>query len=133
MFAVIRRLALSLFLLAPVSVQADPIQNVISDQISAFLEDDFETAFSYASPNIKRLFGSPERFGQMVRNGYPMVHRPADVQMLEQQEIGPHVIQRVMVRDARGRVHFLAYAMVESSEGWLINGVQILRAPEVGA
>lgn len=127
------RFALCLLLALPVPALADPIQKVITDQIDAFLVDDFETAFSYASPTIKRLFGSPERFGQMVRDGYPMVHRPADVRMLDQSLVGPHVIQRVMMRDALGRVHLLAYAMVETPEGWQINGVQILRAPEVGA
>ncbi|MFN7003276.1 MAG: DUF4864 domain-containing protein [Roseinatronobacter sp.] len=133
MTAVFRRFALCFLLVVPVPAFADPIQKVISDQIAAFMADDFETAFTFASPSIKRMFGSPERFGQMVRDGYPMVHRPADVQMLEQQTVGPHVIQRVMMRDATGRVHFLAYAMVETPEGWQINGVQILRAPEVGA
>ena len=34
------------------------IQSVISSQIQAFQADDFETAFTYASPTIKRLFGS---------------------------------------------------------------------------
>ena len=131
--AFIRRIALAFLLSWPLSAQADPIQNVITDQVSAFLADDFDTAFSFASPSIKRLFGSPERFGQMVRDGYPMVYRPAEVQMLEQQEIGPHVIQRVMMRDATGRIHFLAYAMIETPDGWQINGVQILRAPEIGA
>lgn len=129
----IRSLALIFALALPVSAQADPIQTVIKEQISAFLADDFETAFGFASPSIKRLFGSPERFGQMVREGYPMVYRPRDVQMLEQQDIGPHVIQRVLMRDASGRVHILAYAMIETEDGWQINGVQILRAPEVGA
>ena len=132
MLAFIRRIALGFLLIFPFSTQADPIQNVISDQIGALMADDFETAFSYASPSIKRLFGSPERFGEMVREGYPMVHRPAEVQMLEQRDVGPHVIQPVMMRDAMGRIHFLAYAMIETPDGWQINGVQILRAPEVG-
>ncbi|TVS05192.1 MAG: DUF4864 domain-containing protein [Rhodobacteraceae bacterium] len=127
------RLALLLTLSTPVPALADPIQRVINDQLSAFLADDFDTAFTYASPNIKRLFGSPERFGQMVRNGYPMVHRPEEVTMLEQREIDGRVVQRVMIRDMGGRVHMLAYQMIKTDDGWQINGVQILRAPEVGA
>jgi len=132
------RLAILSFITAlglalPGLAQDNPIAKVISDQLAAFQADDFETAFTYASPNIKRLFGTPERFGQMVRDGYPMVHRPAEVRMLDQSPVGPHVIQRVMLRDATGRMHILAYAMVETPEGWQINGVQILRAPKVGA
>ncbi|MCC5962459.1 MAG: DUF4864 domain-containing protein [Rhodobacteraceae bacterium] len=110
----------------------DPIQRVISDQLEAFMADDFDTAFTYASPNIKRLFGTPERFGRMVREGYPMVHRPDQVTMLEQQEMGGRVMQRVMIRDTTGRVHMLGYQMLETDEGWQINGVQLLRAPETG-
>lgn len=113
--------------------QDNPIEQVIADQLAAFQADDFDTAYSFASPTIKRLFGSPERFGQMVRDGYPMVYRPADVTMLEQRVMGGQTVQRVMVSDAAGRLHFLAYQMIETPEGWQINGVQILRAPEVGA
>lgn len=113
--------------------QENPIERVISDQLAAFQVDDFDTAYSFASPTIKQLFGSPERFGQMVRDGYPMVHRPAEVTMLEQREMGGQTVQRVMMRDATGRLHFLAYQMIETPDGWQINGVQLLRAPEVGA
>ena len=125
--------ALCLTLAAPGHAQDDPVQRVISDQLAAFLADDFDEAFTHASPNIKRLFGTSERFGQMVRNGYPMVHRPDQVTMLDQRQIDGQVMQRVMIRDAAGRVHMLAYQMIETDQGWQINGVQLLRAPEVGA
>ena len=132
-----RRMILSLAVICVVGVAAhaqdSPIEQVIADQLAAFQADDFDTAYSFASPTIKRLFGSPERFGQMVRDGYPMVYRPADVTMLEQRVIGGQTVQRVMMRDAAGRLHFLAYQMIETPEGWQINGVQILRAPELGA
>lgn len=133
MTALLHRLVVCLALALPLPAAADPIQRTISDQIAAFLADDFDRAFSFASPSIKRLFQSPERFGRMVREGYPMVYRADEVTMLEQRSVGPHVIQRVMLRDAAGRLHFLAYAMVEAPEGWLINGVQILRGPQAGA
>ncbi|MEM9269253.1 MAG: DUF4864 domain-containing protein, partial [Pseudomonadota bacterium] len=35
---------------------ADDIQGVISAQVEAFQADDYATAFTYASPNIKRIF-----------------------------------------------------------------------------
>lgn len=126
-------LMLPLFLGVAAHAQDNPIATTITDQIAAFQADDFDTAFSYASPNIKRLFGSPERFGQMVRDGYPMVHRPAEVTMLEQRPMDGRVMQRVMIRDQSGRLHMLAYQMIETQDGWQINGVQLLRAPEVGA
>jgi hypothetical protein len=109
----------------------DPaIESTIQQQFDAFLQDDVNRAFSFASPNIKGIFGSPERFGQMVKNGYPMVWRPSDVRFLELREVAGNLWQRVMVTDQAGRTHVLDYQMVQTSEGWQINGVQLL--PEVG-
>lgn len=110
-------IALCLALAAPAHAQDDSIQRVISDQIAAFLADDFDAAFTHASPNIKRLFGTSERFGQMVRSGYPMVYRPDQVTMLDQRQVGGQVMQRVMIRDAAGRLHMLAYQMIETDQG----------------
>ena len=109
------------------------IEATIQSQIDAFLVDDFATAFSFASPNIKRLFGSHQRFGQMVQEGYPMVWRPSDVAFLELQERGGTLFQKVLVRDAGGAPHVLEYNMIETEAGWQINGVQLLAAPPVGA
>lgn len=112
----------------------DPaIQSTISRQFDAFMKDDVDTAFSFASPNIKGIFGTPERFGQMVQNGYPMVWRPADVQFLGLREVAGGLWQRVMVTDQAGRTHMLDYQMIETPEGWQINAVQLLPAVGVGA
>jgi hypothetical protein len=127
-------LSLALFALAPKALaQEAPIRETIQSQIDAFLKDDFAQAFTFASPNIQSLFGTPENFGLMVRNGYPMVHRPRDVKMLELREVAGNLWQKVMITDQQGRTHILDYQMVESAEGWQINGVQILPSPGVGA
>jgi hypothetical protein len=127
-------LALAVFLLPalPVTAQEGPIRDTILRQIEAFRADDFARAFTYASPTIKRLFGTPENFGAMVRNGYPMVHRPAQVEMGELREIAGNLWQRVRIVDQAGRAWALDYMMVETPEGWQINAVQILPAPDVG-
>jgi hypothetical protein len=117
----------------PAAAQEGPIQQTIQSQIEAFQADDFARAFTFASPNIKGLFQTPENFGAMVKNGYPMVYRPADVQMLELREIAGNLWQRVRITDQAGAGWFLDYMMVETAEGWQINAVQILPAPDVGA
>lgn len=109
------------------------IETTIQSQIDAFLADDFATAFTFASPNIKMLFGNSDRFGQMVRNGYPMVWRPGEVRFLELRDINGALWQKVMIRDQAGEFHVLDYQMIQGAEGWRINGVQILRRPDVGA
>ena len=120
-------------LAAPVAAQEGPIQNTIRAQIEAFQADDFARAFTFASPNIHALFGTPQAFGKMVREGYPMVYRPTDVAMLELRFIGGAYWQRVRVTDAKGRVYWLDYQMIERPEGWRINAVRMQEAPDVGA
>ena len=117
----------------PAAAQEAPIQETIRSQIDAFLDDDFARAFTFASPTIKGMFGTPENFGAMVKNGYPMVYRPADVQMMDLREVAGNLWQRVRITDQAGAGWYLDYMMVETAEGWQINAVQILPAPDVGA
>jgi len=135
-----RRLFLAFALLCfaatttPAQVVRDPaIEATIQQQFDAFRADDVVTAFSFASPTIKGLFGTPENFGMMVRNGYPMVWRPATVQFLELRQVAGNLWQRVMVTDQAGRTHLLDYQMVQTAEGWQINAVQLLPSLDVGA
>ncbi|WP_170436180.1 DUF4864 domain-containing protein [Ruegeria arenilitoris] len=106
--------------------QSGDIEANIAAQIEAFKADDFATAFTFASPNIQTMFRTPENFGAMVRNGYPMVWRPAEIRFLELRQISGFWWQKVMVVDANGRVHILDYQMVQLENGWKINGVQLL-------
>lgn len=112
---------------------SDAIENVIGSQLEAFNDRDVDTAWTYAAPNIKRLFGSPSNFGMMVQQGYPMVWDNADVRFLELRIVRGNLWQKVMVRDAAGALHILDYQMLETPNGWQINGVQLLPAPDVGA
>jgi len=109
------------------------VEGVIQDQITAFLADDFDTAFTYASPMIRNLFRTPDNFGMMVRQGYPMVWRPSSVTFTDREMRGDRVLQRVVITDAQGATHVLLYEMMPAGETWKINGVQLLRTPQVGA
>ncbi len=129
LFAVFFAAVLSL----PVFAQEEPIQNTIQSQIDALQADDFSRAFTFASPTIKGMFGTPENFGAMVKQGYPMVYRPADVQMMDLRDVAGNLWQRVRIIDQAGAGWLLDYMMVETAEGWQINAVQILPAPDVGA
>lgn len=119
-------------LAVPAVAQEAPIQDTIQSQIEAFQADDFARAFTYASPTIKGMFGTPENFGAMVKQGYPMVYRPSEVQMMELREVAGNLWQRVRITDRAGAGWYLDYMMVETAEGWQINAVQILPAPDVG-
>ena len=55
------------------------IRTIIQNQIAAFQRNDGETAYSYASPTIRGLFPTVDRFMAMVRDGYQPVYRPRSV------------------------------------------------------
>jgi hypothetical protein len=108
------------------------IERTIQNQLNAFIADDFATAFTFASPTIKSMFGTPENFGAMVSQGFPMVYRPGNVQMLELREVAGNLWQRVLITDQAGSSHLLDYMMIQTPDGWQINAVQILPAVGTG-
>jgi len=116
----------------PTAAQDDP-RAVIGAQIEAFRADDFASAFEHASPGIRQMFRTPENFGAMVRQGYPMVWRPAEVRYGAAETRGAAVLQRVIVTDGAGRVHVLEYRMEQAGDTWKIAGVRILPQAGVGA
>jgi uncharacterized protein DUF4864 len=107
------------------------IEEVISSQIQAFLSDDFATAFTFASPDLQQFFRTPERFGAMVRNGYPMVWRPSKVEFMSLDNVEGQLVQRVLIADAQGSYFVAEYTMIQSDSGWQIRGVRIERAAEM--
>jgi hypothetical protein len=109
------------------------IEAVIIDQLSDFNARDVPGAWEHASPTIQGLFGSPESFGSMVEQGYPMVWDNSEARFLDLRDEGGALRQRVMIEDAEGRPWVLDYEMIELPEGWRINGVQVLPAPDVAA
>jgi hypothetical protein len=108
-----------------------PIQQTIQSQIDAMAAGDFAAAFTFASPNIKGIFGTSDRFEMMVKQGYPMVVAPREVRMLELRTVAGNLWQRVMMIDQAGAVHLLDYMMIQTPDGWQINAVQLL--PSAGA
>ena len=110
-----------------------PIRQTIQGQIDAMAAGDFTAAFTFASPNIKTMFGTPDRFEMMVRQGYPMVVAPREVRMLELRRVAGNLWQRVLMVDDAGATHLLDYMMIETPEGWQINAVQLLRNQGVAA
>ena len=110
--------------------QQSEIEGTINSQLEAFKADDFEQAFTFATPTLQRLFQTPKNFERMVTEGYPMVWRPAQVDYLELREYGGDWWQKVQIIDQKGGRHLLLYRMRQTEAGWRIGGVQILEAPD---
>lgn len=125
---------LGLFVLTPLAQaqNADAIETVIAGQLEAFNGRDVDTAWTFASPMIQGVFGTAANFGMMVMQGYPMVWTNGGAEFLELREVDGQLRQKILLRDAVGGQHVLDYAMIETENGWKINGVVIVPAPDVG-
>jgi len=113
------------------SAQETTIEGVISSQLNAFNNRDLAQAWDHASPMIQGMFRTPENFANMVEQGYPMVWDNSDVQFLERDVLDSVTYQEVMITGPEGGRFIIDYQMVETPDGWHINGVQVIPAPEV--
>jgi hypothetical protein len=106
------------------------IRDVIGRQVEAFGRDDGETAFGFASPTIRRMFGSAEIFMDMVRQGYQPVYRPRAFDFREIVSLHGQPAQKVYVIGPDGRPVTAIYPMRQLPDGtWRIDGC-FLQAPE---
>lgn len=128
-----KHLLLTALMALPMTAAAQDatIEDVITQQLQAFVDRDVDAAWDHASPMIQGLFGTPENFGMMVRNGYPMVWDNSDVRFLDRDEFQSRTRQEVQIQGPDGLFYILDYQMIETPEGWHINGVQVIPAPQV--
>ncbi len=117
------------------AVQADEAaaRDVIVAQLDAFQRDDFEEAFTYASPTVQQIFRTPQRFAAMVRGGYPMVWRPSSVRFGLSEAREDKFYQQVVLGGSNGRLFLAEYEFIETDGVWQINGVRLLPDAGVGA
>ncbi len=122
-------LALILAAAVPVAAQdlssADrsAIRDVIRYQVDAFRRDDGPSAFGLASPAIRGMFGTPDVFMNMVRQGYQPVYRPRTFDFREIVTRDGAIMQKVHVVGPDGRPVIANYPMVKQPDGtWRIDG-----------
>lgn len=102
------------------------VRAVIQAQLDAFAADDARRAFSYAAPGIRQMFGTPQRFLEMVREGYPVVYRPASVGFLKPEANGRTVIQAVEMADAEGTLWVAIYQLERHRGAWRITACELV-------
>ncbi len=135
------RLPAALFLCAflphPVAAQepVDTARDIIQSQITAFLNDDAKTAYSFASPTIREKFPTEDAFFDMVRKGYAPVYRPGNFAFGRSKVEGDTVVQEVLISGPDGKDWTALYQLVKQRDGtYRINGVHMVRAapgPEI--
>jgi len=117
---------------APADRQA--ILGTIESQLDAFQRDDGGRAFSYATPQLRRLFGTAENFMAMVRGGYQSVYRPQTVEFLDARIIEGRTGQAVRFVGPNGDAVIAIYTMERQPDGsWRIAAVQLVPTGEVAS
>ena len=104
------------------------VREVVQGQLDALARDDADKAFSYATPNIRQAMGTASGFLAMVRDGYPVVYRPASVAFLKPEGQADQVIQRVHMLDAQGESWLAIYSLQrQPSNAWRITGCVVVK------
>jgi hypothetical protein len=107
----------------------DTVQSVIQEQITAFLNDDAKTAYSFASPSIRGKFSTEAAFFDMVKKGYAPVYRAGNFAFGRSKMTGGTVVQEVLISGPDGKDWTALYQVVRQPDGsYKINGVHIVRA-----
>jgi len=106
------------------------IRNMIIGQIAAFREDDAEKAFSFAAPEIRKIFRTPEMFLYMVRKSYQAVYRPRRYEFRTIRNIDGKVVQPVTIVGPTGVTETALYIMEKQPDGtWRIGACIMAREP----
>lgn len=118
----------------PSSAQSDAdtaaIRAAVAAQLEAFKRDDAGAAYSFAAPNVKAIFQTPEIFMQMVQLGYEPVYRSRSHIFGGLEEVGGALTQRVFITDAAGEGWLALYTVARQPDGsWKITGCSLARRP----
>ena len=104
------------------------IEQTIRRQLDAFGRDDADGAFGYATPDIRRMFGSPDNFMRMVRKNYEPVYRAGSVQFIALDSVARQWVQVVQLVDGEGRVWRALFTMKrQPDKTWKVGGCQLVQ------
>lgn len=105
------------------------IQHVIASQIKAFERDEGIIAFSYAAPAVRRHFGSPQTFMEMVRTDYEMLFHNRSTAFLAAAVIEGKVIQPLRIITIDGDVMVALFTMeLQADRQWRVSGCELAEA-----
>ncbi|AZN99727.1 DUF4864 domain-containing protein [Mesorhizobium sp. M9A.F.Ca.ET.002.03.1.2] len=98
--------------------QVKAAQATIDGQLRAFIADDGAAAYSFAAPNVKRIFPTVDTFMNMVTNGYPPVRKPQTYSFGKVQEMSPtSIIQQVLIVGPDGKDYEAVYTLEQQPDG----------------
>lgn len=113
---------------APANAQSSDeqqAQDIVTRQLEAFLAGDFAQAYSYASPDIRQIFPTLDRFMSMVRNGYLPVLRPGNYAFGQMERLADgRIVWDVLIAAPDGSDYTAAYFLEQQADGtWKVDAV----------
>ncbi len=110
-------------------------QSSIEAQLRAFAAGDNAAAYSYAAPNIQRIFPDVERFMGMVQNGYQPVWKPRNYAFGKTKEVlAGSIVQQLLLVGPDGKDYEAIYTLELQPDGtFRITGVSLRGTNALGA
>jgi hypothetical protein len=84
-------------------------------------------AYSYAAPNVQRLFPTVDSFMGMVTGGYQPVYRPKNYAFGKVEQLSPtSIVQQVLIVGPDGKDYEAVYTLELQADGvFRITGVSL--------
>lgn len=103
-------------------------RGVIEKQIVAFLNDDVDSAYAFATPAVQKNFPEPRLFLEMVKRNLPPVYRPGNYafgRALSETD-GGTIAQELLITGPKGKDWRAVYVLQRQDDGnYRINGVRL--------
>ena len=110
----------------PSAADRDKIQRVITLQIRAFARNEEAVAFSYATPDARRFFGSPRAFMDMVRTSYSALYKHTSHEFLEAAVINGVVVQPLKILTTDGEIIVALYTVEQQADKeWRVGSCEL--------
>ena len=110
-------------------------RSIVEQQIVAFLNDDIDTAYSFAAPGIKNMYPEPQRFIEMVKRNYQPVYRPGNYAFGRSQtdSKGDTIAVELLITGPKGKDWRAIYVLKRQDDGiFQISGVRLLKSKTPG-
>ena len=102
------------------------IRRIITLQIRAFERNDEAVAFSYATPDARRYFGTPRAFMEVVRTSYSALYNHASHEFLEAAVISGVVVQPLKILTSDGEIIVALYTVEQQADKeWRVGSCEL--------
>lgn len=108
-------------------------QTTINGQFNAFRAREHEQAFSFAAPQLQKIFGDTNRFIGMVKQGYSAIYDARQWSFGRSRMKDGALYQEVLLEGPQGKNWKALYTLRKQEDGtWKIGGVRLVPAGTLG-